>query len=109
MQLILVCCGRLKKEKNMDEKIKIIELEFVNAYLLKARDAFVLVDTGLPHQWAALESALASAGCLPGNLKLVVITHGDWDHIGNCKKLQEKYHAKIAMHPGDAVMAEKIA
>lgn len=93
----------------MDEKIKTIELGIVNAFLLKAGDGFVLVDTGLPFQWAELDKGLESAGCRPGNLKLVVITHGDWDHIGNCKKLQEKYRAKIGIHPGDAAMAEKIA
>jgi hydroxyacylglutathione hydrolase len=36
----------------------------------------------------------------------VVITHGDLDHTGNCAKLQKKYQAKIAMHPGDRAMAE---
>ena len=56
--------------------------------------------------WEKLEEALQSAGCLPGKLKLVLITHGDRDHIGNCANLQEKYHAPVAMHGSDAFMAE---
>jgi glyoxylase-like metal-dependent hydrolase (beta-lactamase superfamily II) len=91
----------------MDEKIKVIELDFVNAYLLKANDGFVLIDTGLPMHRERLEKALVSSGCVPGNLKLVVITHGDWDHVGNCAELQKKYKTKIAMHQKDALMSEQ--
>ena len=57
-------------------------------------------------QWDLLEKELLKASCLPDKLKLVVITHGDLDHTGNCAKLQKKYQAKIAMHPGDRAMAE---
>jgi glyoxylase-like metal-dependent hydrolase (beta-lactamase superfamily II) len=90
----------------MDEKIKIIALDFVNVFLVKAGEGFVLIDTGMPQHWERLEKELVSAGCSPGNLKLVVITHGDIDHIGNCAKLQEKYKVKVAMHEADAFMAE---
>jgi glyoxylase-like metal-dependent hydrolase (beta-lactamase superfamily II) len=90
----------------MDDKIRIIELGIANAFLVRVRDGFVLIDTGLPSQWEKLEAELTSAGCLPDKLKLVVITHGDFDHTGNCAKLQEKYKAKIAMHQADAFMVE---
>ncbi len=91
----------------MDDKIIIIELGFVNAFLIKVKDGFILIDTGLPWQWENLEAKLDSLGCLPEKLKLVIITHGDFDHTGNCAKLQEKYKAEIAMHKADAFMAEK--
>jgi glyoxylase-like metal-dependent hydrolase (beta-lactamase superfamily II) len=91
----------------MNDKIKVIELDFVNAYLVKGRDGFILIDTGLSYQWERLEAELIAAGCLPSGLKLVIITHGDRDHIGNCARLQEKYKAKIAMHEDDVFMAEE--
>jgi glyoxylase-like metal-dependent hydrolase (beta-lactamase superfamily II) len=37
---------------------------------------------------------------------MVIITHGDYDHIGNCAFLREKFGTKIAMHKGDSGMAE---
>jgi hydroxyacylglutathione hydrolase len=86
--------------------IKTIGLGFVNTYLIEVKDGFVLIDTGVPFQWEKLNKALKAAGCQPGNLKLVVITHGDIDHIGSGAKLQAKYQAKIALHQGDAFMAE---
>ena len=48
-----------------------------------------------------LEKKLISEGCLPENLKLVILTHGDMDHVGNVKILQDKYKAKIAMNKED--------
>ena len=77
----------------------------VNCYLVKADEGYVLIDTGVSNQRAALEQELINAGCQPGNLNLVVLTHGDFDHTGNAAFLQQKYGAKIAMHAQDAGMA----
>jgi len=89
----------------LDEEIQHIDLGFVNAYLVKAGDGFILIDTGMAPQFARLEAQLLQAGCLPDHLKLVVITHGDMDHAGGCAALQAKYHARIAIHPADLAMA----
>jgi hydroxyacylglutathione hydrolase len=86
------------------EYIKILNLSFVNAFLLKVREGFILIDTGFAIHWDKLENELISAGCLPDKLKLVIITHGDLDHCGNCRKLQKKYGARIAMHKADEPM-----
>ena len=88
------------------EDIKIIEMTFVNAFLVKVKDGFILIDTGLGMHWEKLESELLSSGCLPDKLKLIIITHGDFDHTGNCAKLQEKYKCKIAIHKDDSAMVE---
>ncbi len=77
---------------------------FVNAYLLQAGDGFILVDTGIGDVWTKLESELLSRGALPERLKLVILTHGDMDHAGNCKKLQQKYGVSVAVHQGDLEM-----
>ncbi len=88
------------------EDIKIIEMTFVNAFLVKAKSGYILIDTGLSMHWEKLENELVSAGCFPNNLKLVIITHGDFDHTGNCAKLQEKYKCKIAMNKDDTNIVE---
>ena len=87
-----------------DNEPLVINLGFVNVYLLKAGEGYILIDTGVARQWAHLETELVRAGCLPDRLKLVIVTHGDFDHAGNCAELQRKYGAKIAMHPGDVDM-----
>ena len=42
-----------------------------------------------------IEEAFENAGCKPGDLKLVIITHGDLDHTGNCAFLQNKYRTRM--------------
>jgi hydroxyacylglutathione hydrolase len=90
----------------MDIHVQVIDLGFVNAFLVSAGDGYVLIDSGIGQQWSRLEADLRQAGCLPDRLKLVLVTHGDFDHTGNCAKLQRQYHAKIAMHPADAAMVK---
>ena len=90
----------------MAEEIQLMNLGFVNAYLLQAGDGYILVDTGIAQHWDRLEKELLKAGCLPSKLKLVAITHGDFDHTGNCARLQKKYKARIAMHEADADMVK---
>ena len=89
-----------------NDDIKIIELTFVNAFLVKVNEGFILIDTGLSLHWEKLDGELVSAGCLPDKLKLIILTHGDFDHTGNCVKLQEKYKCRIAMHKDDSFMVE---
>lgn len=90
----------------MGIEIKTVNLGFVNFYIVNTGAGFVLVDTGMPNQRKAVENALSDAGCTPENLKLIVITHGDIDHTGNCAYLREKYKTKVAMHKYDSYMVE---
>jgi hydroxyacylglutathione hydrolase len=78
----------------------------VNCYLVETGTGFVLIDTGASNKRAELEKELAGAGCKPGKLDLIILTHGDFDHTGNAAYLCEKFGAKIAMHKDDSGMAE---
>ena len=79
----------------------------VNCYLVESETGCLLVDTGSSYSRSQLERELEGAGCKPGNLRLIVLTHGDFDHIGNAAFLREKYGGKIAMHKADSGMAEQ--
>lgn len=83
-----------------------LHLGEVNCYLLKIETGFLLVDTGAPSGRIYLENELEHLGCHPGSLRLIVLTHGDFDHIGGAAYLRQKYQSLIAMHPDDAGMAE---
>lgn len=78
----------------------------VNCYLVTTGGGFVLIDTGTSNNRQELESELLSAGCTPGSLDLIVLTHGDFDHTGNAAYLRDKFGVKIAMHQDDSGMAE---
>jgi hydroxyacylglutathione hydrolase len=87
-----------RRDIRMPYEIKTIATGIVNCYLLKTETGFVLIDTGISFQRGALKKALKQAGCKPGDLKLVVITHADFDHAGNCVWLRKKYGAPVAIH-----------
>ena len=78
-----------------------ISLGGVNCYLARADRGFVLIDTGGPSKRTVLERELAKAGCWPGDLRVILLTHGDYNHAGNAAHLRERYGAAVAMHPDD--------
>ena len=78
----------------------------VNCYLVQTSAGFFLIDTGMAKKQASLDHELEQSGCRPGDLKLIILTHGDSDHSGNSAHLREHYGAKIAMHRGDLMNVE---
>ncbi|MBP1704455.1 MAG: fold metallo-hydrolase [Chloroflexi bacterium] len=70
----------------------------VSCYLVRAGTGFVLIDTGLATRRAELRRALEAAGCGPGDLRLIVLTHGDADHAGNAAHLRDAYGVPVAAH-----------
>lgn len=97
----------------MDHEIKTIPLAMpfhlgtVNCYLVRTNSGYILVDTGASNSRATLEQALHTAGCAPGNLPLILLTHGDFDHTGNAAYLRQEFGAKVALHQDDAGMLEQ--
>ncbi len=97
----------------MTQEIIPIELKLplrtgtVNCYLVKTDTGFILVDTGSPSNTRELEGKLDQFGCKSGNLQLILLTHGDFDHSGNAAYLRKKYDTKIAMHAEDSPMVER--
>jgi hydroxyacylglutathione hydrolase len=93
-------------------EIKTITVPFilgvsVNCYLVRTDGGHVLIDTGKASQRGIIEKEIESAGCRPGDLDLIILTHGDFDHCGNAAYLCEKFGAKVAMHPDDSGIVER--
>ena len=97
----------------MSQEIKSIRLRLpyhlgsVNCYLVQTGTGYVLIDTGCSNQRAALEQELGNAGCHPGNLTLIILTHGDFDHTGNAAYLRTRFGVPVAMQPDDFGMVER--
>jgi hydroxyacylglutathione hydrolase len=90
----------------MPHEVKTITLFGVNCYLVKTGSGYILIDTAWSSKRAALGQELDSAGCAPGNLALIILTHGDLDHSGNAAHLRDKYGAKVAMHRRESETVE---
>jgi len=96
------------------QKIIRMNLEGVNCYLIQKEQSFLLVDTGghmfmdkkYSDRREKLVSLLEENGVNETNLKMIILTHGDGDHIYNARYLKEKFHSKIAMHSEDIFLVE---
>jgi len=88
-----------------DPHITRIESGGVNCYLVKGEDGSVLIDTGYAKHRDIITAALDQAGCK--DLKLIILTHGDFDHVGNCAYLKKRFGCRAAIHRDDVGMVEK--
>lgn len=91
------------EDRKMAQAIQIIPLK-VPCFLVKIGPGILLIDSGDASDRTRLIQELERAGVQPGNLKLVILTHGDFDHSGNAAFLQARYAAQVAMHAEDAEM-----
>ena len=93
---------------NIPDYISIIDLEKVNCYIIETEQGFILIDTGFSKSRPILDAFLSNKGITPENrkLKLILLTHGDFDHTGNARYLREKYNSEIALHNDDIGMVE---
>ena len=73
----------------------------VNCYLVEDGGQLTLIDTGVPGQWKDLERELASMGRTLADIRGVVLTHGDTDHIGFAERLRRE-GVPIHVHAADA-------
>ena len=87
--------------------VRTIKFNGVNCYLVSAGDGYVLIDTGYAKNRPAIDRELETAGCRPGNLKLIILTHGDYDHAGNAAYLRNEYRARVAMHGDESGAVEQ--
>jgi glyoxylase-like metal-dependent hydrolase (beta-lactamase superfamily II) len=76
---------------------------FLNLTLiLDEEEGNTLVDTGLPGQEGAIASALDEANTTTRDLKRIIITHQDLDHVGSGVALVRQSSARVLAHAADA-------
>jgi glyoxylase-like metal-dependent hydrolase (beta-lactamase superfamily II) len=84
----------------MSSTIHILNLGTVNCYLIRGKAA-VLVDAGGPGKAGRILKMLAVHGVAPDQVRLMVMTHGHWDHVGSARDLKEATGARLAMHEAE--------
>ena len=60
----------------------------VNSYLLEDAGQITVIDTGLPGLWKDLLAELRAMGRSLSDIRAVLLTHGDVDHIGFAERLR---------------------
>lgn len=79
-----------------------LRLGSANAYLVPARDGYILIDTGDPGLTFLLFQALKQYQISPREIRLIIITHIHYDHIGGLWAVQTASGAKVMVHELEA-------
>jgi glyoxylase-like metal-dependent hydrolase (beta-lactamase superfamily II) len=76
---------------------------FLNLTLiLDEENGNTLVDAGLPDQAETIGTALVEAGTWVRDLRRIIFTHQDLDHVGSGAALVRQSGARVLAHPADA-------
>jgi glyoxylase-like metal-dependent hydrolase (beta-lactamase superfamily II) len=76
---------------------------FLNLTLIvDEQNGNMLVDAGLPDQAEAIGVALLEGGIGVRDLKRIIFTHQDLDHVGSGAALVRQSGARVLAHPADA-------
>jgi glyoxylase-like metal-dependent hydrolase (beta-lactamase superfamily II) len=79
--------------------------DLVNCYLVEDADGVTVIDAGLPGHWKELQAELATMGRSLDDVRGVVLTHGDTDHLGFAERLRKEKGVPIYVHELDAARA----
>jgi hydroxyacylglutathione hydrolase len=95
-----------KPEEKMSVEIYPVHVGFDCCYIIKDHGV-IMIDGGATGKKDAFVNGLKKLSIDPKEIKLIVITHGHWDHVGAAKEIKELTGAKIAMHKNEKGWLEK--
>jgi hydroxyacylglutathione hydrolase len=90
----------------MSVNIYPVILGFDHCYIIRG-EGTIMVDGGAPKKAREFTDSIKKLSLKPGDIQLMVMTHGHWDHIGSAKEIKELTGAKIAMHEREKEWLEK--
>lgn len=76
--------------------------DIVACYLLADDSGVTVIDAGLSGQWRELVTELGEMGRSLADVRAVVLTHGDEDHIGFAERLRSELGVPVWVHEADA-------
>jgi glyoxylase-like metal-dependent hydrolase (beta-lactamase superfamily II) len=76
------------------ENVYLIPGITANPYLIVDEDGLTLIDTGLPGSHKMILSYIARLGRTPRDLKRIILTHSDLDHVGGLGALHRATGAR---------------
>src|SRR5260370_1623364 len=75
--------------------------DIVNSYLSVGQAGVTIIDAGLRGYWKLLQAELAAMGKSLGDVRALILTHGDTDHIGFAARLQRETGVAAYIHEAD--------
>ncbi len=87
-------------------EIRAMRLGVANAYLLKDRH-WIIIDGGAPKKSQSIKKYLDLYNIDSQDIKIIILTHGHYDHVGNAAYIKEITGAPVAVHRDEAEWCRK--
>ncbi len=79
--------------------------DIVACYLVGDESGVTMVDSGLPGHWRELAEELELMGRSLDDVRGLILTHGDSDHLGVAERLRSEHNVPAYIHGADAPQA----
>ncbi|HKU11295.1 MAG TPA: MBL fold metallo-hydrolase [Sinomonas sp.] len=87
-------------------KLRRIGNDMIACHIVVGDDGLTVIDTGLPGHYRDLVRELQELGRPPTDIKGIVLTHGDSDHIGFAERLRSELGIPVYIGAEDADRAK---
>jgi len=81
--------------------------DVIAAYLVEDATGVTVVDAGVSGQWHELLEELNAMGRSLADVRALLITHGDTDHIGFAERLRREAGVPVYVHRADEELAPR--
>jgi glyoxylase-like metal-dependent hydrolase (beta-lactamase superfamily II) len=83
---------------------KIDGVRGANCYLVTSGTETLLIDTGMPSNGNKIINYVKGLGKNAADIKYVILTHADIDHIGSAAEIKKITGAQLVIHTNDALI-----
>lgn len=87
-------------------KVVTMSLFYTNCYLIQTATGWILVDAGTRSQAKSFLRRLGKLGIQPSDIKLIIITHAHFDHVGSLASIKSLCNCPVLAHPLEARLIE---
>jgi glyoxylase-like metal-dependent hydrolase (beta-lactamase superfamily II) len=106
-KILLTKLGQKEAVMEILTNVHLIPNIIANPYLLIDPEGLTLIDAGLPGSHRKILQYMSGLGYGPQDLKRILITHADFDHVGGLAALKKATGARLYASPIEArAMAE---
>lgn len=75
-------------------------------YLITTRDGNILINTGVNNSTAPIRANIEALGFRFSDTRILLATHGHWDHVAAMAEIKRLTGAKMMMHEDDVALVE---